>query len=102
MDDLLFDGLYDFENKLERLYTPPYSLKIKLSNYNDNKIVVIDTDKSSTIKDLPQSITELVSKYQIIQNYINCYPNDFGIHFDIHFYDNNGCQFKSFYHFITL
>ncbi len=64
---------------------PPYSLKIKLSNYDDYMTILIETDKVITLEELPQNIYELVNKYDLIQHYIKCYDDEFYLHFDIQF-----------------
>ena len=49
------------------------------------------------VQDLPQSIPELINKYDIIQHYINCYTDDFYLHFDIKFISEGSDQFSQFY-----
>jgi hypothetical protein len=34
-DYKFFNEIYNFENKINKLFKPNYSLEIKLSNYND-------------------------------------------------------------------
>ena len=62
-----FNEIYNFENKINKLFTPDYSLEIKLSNYDDNIFVTVKTNKMPKIQDLPQSISELINKYDILR-----------------------------------
>ena len=92
---------YNFFNfrdnsNLDKIYKSPYLLKIKICNYDDNNHIIIDTEKVLTIKELPQSIEDIVKKYELIQHYINCYSNDFYLHFDIKFI-GNGNYFNQFF-----
>ena len=96
-DYKFFNELYNFENKIHKLCKPNYLLEIKLSNYNDNNTIIIKTDKMPKVQDLPQSISELINKYDIIQHYINCYTDDFYLHFDIKFISEGGEKFSQFY-----
>ena len=102
MDNMLNNQNYNFFNfrdnnsNLDKIYKPPYSLKIKISNYDDNNNIIIDTDEVLKIKNLLQSINDIVKKYDLIQHYINCYNNDFYLHFDIKFI-SNGNYFNQFF-----
>ena len=101
MDNLLNNQNYNFnflDNNfdLDKIYKKPYSLKIQISNYDDNNNIIIDTDEVLTIKELSQSINDIVKKYDLIQHYIKCYNNDFYLHFDIKFI-SNGNYFKLFF-----
>ena len=96
-DYKFFNELYNFENKINKLFKPDYLLEIKLSNYNDNTTIIIKTDKMPKVQDLPQSIPELVHKYDIIKHYIHCYTDDFYLHFDIKFICSSGECFSQFY-----
>jgi len=75
--------------KLDDLYKSPYKLKVLLWNYDDNNNVEIITDKVNNIDELPQNITELINKYDLLQHYINSYTNDYYLQFDIIFYSEN-------------
>lgn len=79
---------YKFFNKwynFEKVFKPGYSLEIRVSNYNDADTVTLKTDTMSALNELPQSIPELINKYDVIQHYINCFKDDFYLHFDIKF-----------------
>ena len=96
-DYKFFNEIYNFENKINKLFTPDYSLEIKLSNYDDNIFVTVKTNKMPKIQDLPQSISELINKYDILKHYISCYTDDFYLHFDLRFICSSGECFKQFY-----
>ena len=81
---------------LNRIYKKPYLLKIQISNYDDNNNIIIDTEEVLTIKELSQSINDIVKKYDLIQHYIKCFNNDFYLYFDIKFI-SNGNYFNQFF-----
>jgi hypothetical protein len=93
MDNILKNKNYNFifsDNNLnlDEIYKKPYLLKIKINNYDDNNNIIINTEKVLTIKELSQSINDIVKKYDLIQHYIKCYNNDLYLHFDIKFISN--------------
>jgi hypothetical protein len=89
LDYSFFDLLNNFEEKFTKLYKPPYSLNIKLRNYNDNISVELDTDKVSSLEELPQNINEIVNMYPLVQHCISCYDDTFWTHFDVKIIANN-------------
>lgn len=91
-----FDCTENFKIKLEKLYEEPYLFKIKLSNCDDYNFIEFETNKVLTINELPQNIIELVNKYDLIKKYINCYSNEFYLHFNITFIGNNDA-FEQFF-----
>ena len=96
-DYIFFNEVFKFTDKIHRLFTPNYSLKIKVSNYDDNTTIDISTEPVQSVQELPQSIPELVHKYDIIKHYIHCYTDDFYLHFDIKFICSSGECFSQFY-----
>ncbi len=84
-----FDSIYDFESKNDnqQLYDPPYSLKVKLQVVNNNEHeVFVETNEVSTIRELPQNISDLVNKYESIQQFINSQNENLYLRFDIQFF----------------
>jgi ribosomal protein L23 len=80
-----FDGLDAFKSKCEALFQPPFSFKIKISNFSNNDTVQLQTDLVSMIGELPQSISDLVKTYAIIQHYIRCFSDEYFLHFKVTF-----------------
>jgi hypothetical protein len=97
IDYNFFNEVFKFTDKIDRLFTPKYSLKIKVSNYDDNNTIEVSTEPMQSVQELPQSIPELVHKYDIIKHYIHCYTDDFYLHFDIKFICSSGECFSQFY-----
>ena len=96
--DYLFFNYLENTKEYEKYYKPPYLLKIKLSNYDDNCFITLETDKVLAINELPQNIMELVNKYDLISHYITSYPDNFYLHFDIKFISNFDCL----HHFFSI
>ncbi len=69
-----------------QLYYPPYSLKVKLRNCNDKNEIFVETDQVSTMIELPQNISELVNKYDLIKKFINSHEDNIYLQFDIKFF----------------
>jgi hypothetical protein len=82
ISNYLFFNSIDIE-LIKKQYNPPYSLKIKLSYNHDNCFITIDTDKVLKIEELPQNIMDLINKYSLIKNIINCYSNELFLQFNI-------------------
>lgn len=99
VDYNFFNEWHNFENTIGRLFKPGYSLEIRVSNFNDADTVVITTDTMPALNELPQSISEVINKYAIIQHYINCFDDEFYLHFNIKFIfeDDSNTAISQFY-----
>lgn len=85
----LFSQYNELGHKLDQIYHPPYFLKIKLSNANNNESIELSSPKVNEFHQLPQNLITLINYFDLMKHYVLSFSDEYHLHFDIRFVSND-------------
>jgi len=70
------------------LNIPPFTLKIKVSNFENNETIIIE-EVLDNFEKLPKGIKEVLARSNSFKSYICNFSKDFYIHFAVQLFNKN-------------
>jgi len=81
--------LYDYVGNYKLcLNIPPFTLKIKVSNFENNETIIIE-EVLDNFEKLPKGINEVLARSNSFKSYILNFSEDFYLHFTVQLFNKN-------------
>lgn len=88
--------------KYDRLFSPPYKLKISLSNSDNEDRVEIETTDVMHLHELPCNAIDVIGQYETLQHYVFRHDDDFYLFMNVSFLHATTSEPKPIYEFFNL